>query len=252
MRLIAKATIIALAFLSLAIRTAAQNEPLAFEVASIKSHRGEVVFSADPRIRGSRMIGTASTLADMVTVAYAVRYDQIANGPGWINSDRFDIEAKAPGDVPPAAEQARLMMQNLLAERFQLRLHRETRDLPVYALVVGKNGAKLKTGDPDVREGSVVQGTVNGLHMETKNGSMESLARQLSASAGRPVIDRTGLAGTYEYTLDWLPLNTIPAPESIFPSMFIAVQEQLGLRLEPTTAPHEVLVIDHAEKPSEN
>lgn len=92
-----------------------------FEVASIKPHRGVVTFSADPALRGSRVIGTASTLADMITVAYGVRYDQISNGPGWINSDRFDVEAKTPGDVPPTAEQVRLMMQNLLIERFQLR-----------------------------------------------------------------------------------------------------------------------------------
>ena len=230
----------------------AQTNATSFEVASIRSHRGAVTFSADPAVRGSRVIGTASTLADMITAAYGVRSDQISNGPGWINSDRFDIEAKTPGDVPPTAEQSRLMMQNLLAERFQLRLHRETRDLPVYALVVGKNGAKLKISDPRAREGGFVQGTANGLHMETTKGSMERLARQLSSSAGRPVIDRTGLAGTYEYTLDWFPANRIPAPESTVPSMFIAVQEQLGLRLESTTAPQEVLVIDRVEKPSEN
>jgi uncharacterized protein (TIGR03435 family) len=144
------------------------------------------------------------------------------------------------------------MMQNLLAERFQLRLHHETRDLPVYALVVGKNGAKLKLSDPDAREGSSVRGTADGLHMETKKGSMERLARQLSSSAGRSVIDKTGLPGTYEYKLDWFPANRIPAPESNVPSMLIAVQEQLGLRLESTTAPQEVLVIDSVSKPTEN
>src|SRR5262245_15292251 len=132
----------------LAWMLSAQTNTTMFEVASIRLHKGAVTFSADPAVRGSRVIGTASTLADMITVAYGVRYDQISNGPSWITSDRFDIEAKAPGDVPPTAEQARLMMQNLLAERFQLRMHRETRDFPVYALVVGKNGPKLKTSDP--------------------------------------------------------------------------------------------------------
>jgi uncharacterized protein (TIGR03435 family) len=144
------------------------------------------------------------------------------------------------------------MMQHLLAERFQLRLHREARDLPVYALVVGKNGAKLKISDPDAREGAVVRGTADGLHMETKKGSMEAPARQLSSSAGRPVIDKTGLTGTYQYTLDWFPATRIPVPESNVPSLFIAVQEQLGLRLEAATAPQEVLVIDSVQTPSEN
>jgi uncharacterized protein (TIGR03435 family) len=189
----------------------------------------------------------------MITVAYGVRYDQIStSGPGWINTDRFDIEAKTPGDVPPSTAQVRLMMQSLLADRFQLRLHREMRDLPVYALVVGKNGAKLKPSDSDAREGGSVGGRADGLHMETKKGSMEALARQLSSSAGRPVIDKTGLTGTYEYTLDWFPATTVPAPESDVPSLFNAVQEQLGLRLEATTAPQEVLVIDSVQKPSEN
>jgi uncharacterized protein (TIGR03435 family) len=250
MKHVALMLIYAMAVLPAMSQTASQK--LQFEVASIKPHIGEVTFSVDPTLRGSRVIGTASTLADMITVAYGVRYDQILNGPGWINSDRFDIEGKAPGDVPPTNEQVRLMMQNLLAERSQLRLHRETRDLPVYALVVGKNGAKLKISDPDAREGGSVRGTADGLHMETKKGSMATLARQLSSSAGRPVIDKTGLAGTYEYTLNWFPVTQIPAPESKVPSLFIAVQEQLGLRLESTTAPQEVLVIDSVSKPSEN
>jgi uncharacterized protein (TIGR03435 family) len=188
----------------------------------------------------------------MITVAYGVRYDQIPAGPGWIRSDRFDIEAKPPDGMQPTAEQVRLMLQNLLAERFQLRLHRETRQLPVYALVVGKNGPKLRASDPDAREGLVVQGTVNGLHMETKKGSMERLAQQLSYTAGRPVINKTGLVGTYEFTFDWFPATTIPPPDSNLPSMFIAIQEQLGLRLESTTEPQEVLVIDRVEKLAEN
>jgi uncharacterized protein (TIGR03435 family) len=250
MKFLVLVLMLAMAALPAAAQTPAQKP--AFEVASVKPHKGEVTFSADPALRGTRVIGTASTLADMITVAYGVRYDQISNDPGWISSDRFDVEAKTPGDVPPTAEQVRLMMQNLLGERFSLRLHHETRDLPVYALVVGKNGAKLKISDPGAREGGSVQGTVNGLHMETKKGSMERLARQLSSNAGRPVIDKTGLAGTYEYTLDWFPATRIPAPESNVPSLFIAVQEQLGLRLESTAAPQEVLVIDSVQRPSEN
>jgi uncharacterized protein (TIGR03435 family) len=230
----------------------AQTNAISFEVASIRAHKGEVTFSADPAVRGSRVTGTASTLLDMITVAYGVRYDQISNAPNWTNTDRFDLEAKAPGDTPPTAEQARLMLQHLLAERFQLRLHRETRDLPVYALLVGKNGTRLKASDPSAREGSSVQGTATGLHMETKKGSMEKLAQQLSFTAGRPVIDKTGLTGTYEYTLDWFPANRIPSSESNVTSMFIALQEQLGLQLESTKAPQEVLVIDRVEKPSEN
>jgi hypothetical protein len=131
MKSIAFMLIAALAAIPAVSQTATQK--LQFEVASIKPHIGAVTFSADPTLRGSRVSGTASTLADMITVAYGTRYDQISNGPGWINSDRFDIEAKTPGDAPPAPEQVHLMMQNLLAERFQLRLHQETLALAEFA-----------------------------------------------------------------------------------------------------------------------
>lgn len=250
MRWIAAILVMGMAVISAVAQTPSGQKPT-FEVASIKPHKGEVTISADPALHGSEVIGTASTMADMITVAYNVRYDQILGGPGWINTDRFDIEAKASGDAPNG-EQVRLMMQDLLGERFQLRLHHETRELPVYALVVGKNGAKLKVSDPDAREGGSVRGTADGLHMETKKGSLAMLARQLSSSAGRPVIDKTGLPGTYEYTLDWFPATRVPAAESNVPSLFTAVQEQLGLRLDSMTAPQEVLVIDSVQHPSEN
>ena len=232
-------------------QTGAAAQP-SFEVASIRPHLGVVTFSADPAVRGSRVTGTASTLMDMITSAYGIRYAQVSGGPSWINSDRYDIDAKAPGDGPPTADQARKMMQNLLAERFQLKVHRETKEVPIYALVVGKNGPKLKESAQGAAAGGFVQATDKGLHMEAKKGTMEKLASQLSVTAGRPVMDKTGLTGTYEYTLDWSPANRIPSADSDDPSMFTALQEQLGLRLESTKGPQETLVIDRAERPSEN
>jgi uncharacterized protein (TIGR03435 family) len=223
-----------------------------FEVASIKPHPGEVTISADPAVRGSRVIGTASTLLDMITNAYGVRYDQVSGAPNWAGSDHYDVDAKAPGDTPPTAGQARLMMQALLAERFQLKLHRETRQVPVYALVVDKDGPKLKAGAVGVATGGSMRATTIGLRMETKNSGLDWLVGRLAGSAGRPVVDRTGLTGSYEYALDWFPANRVPPADSNVPSMFDAVREQLGLRLESSTGPQEFLVIDSAARPSEN
>jgi uncharacterized protein (TIGR03435 family) len=225
-----------------------------FEVASIKPHGGVITFSMDPQIRGRRVVGTASTLFDLITTAYGIRYDQIAGAPGWAETEHYDLEAKAEdGDRPLTRPELRQMLQNLLADRFQLKIHRETRDVPVYALVVGKNGPKLKAAAADATGGSSVRGKPTGvLHMETAKGTLAGLASQLSGTAGRPVLDKTGLAGYYAYTLDWFPANRPMPPDLDVPDMFQALQDQLGLRLESTKGPVEKIVIDHAEKPSGN
>jgi uncharacterized protein (TIGR03435 family) len=223
-----------------------------FEVASIRLHPGTITFSSDPAISGSRVTGTAITLVDMLTYAYRVKYDQISGGPNWANVDHYDLAAKAEGDGLLGEDAARAMFQTLLADRFKLKIHRETRDLPVYALVVGKNGPKLKNSSPEADGNGLVTASYTGLiHMVTARGTMEGLARQLSNTAGRPVVDKTGLTGSYAYSLDWLPADRASGSDSEAASMFTAVQ-QLGLKLESTKAPYEMLVIDQAAKPSEN
>jgi uncharacterized protein (TIGR03435 family) len=223
-----------------------------FEVASIKFHPEPITHSADPAIRGSRVTGAAITLIDLIEDAYGLRRDQISGEPGWARTGHYDIDAKAPGEGAIARDQLKQLLQSLLAERFQLKVHRETEEVPVYALIADKNGPKFKASAPDATGGYSVQGTDKGLHMVVKRGTMDQLARQLSNTAGRPVIDRTNLPGLYAYTLDWFPADRVPPPDLDAPSMFAALQEQLGLRLEATKGPIEKLVIDHAEKPSEN
>jgi uncharacterized protein (TIGR03435 family) len=223
-----------------------------FDVASIKLHPGTITMSADPAVRGRRVTGTASTLLDLITTAYGVKYDQVSGGPGWGDSDHYDIDAKAEGDGILTKDQAQKMLQTLLAERFQLKIHRETKEVPVYALVVGKNGPKLKETSADAPGKNFVRGGSTGMHMEATRGTMEQLARQLSATAGRPVVDKTGLTGYYAYTLDWIPASRALEPDSDIPSMVTAIQEQLGLKLERAKGPIEMLIVDHAEKPSEN
>ena len=167
----------------------------------------------------------------------------------WTSSAHFDIVAKAEGDAAPTKNQMRQMIQALLADRFQLKVHRERKELPVFALVVGKNGPKLSEPDPS-KPGMRTMGNATGLHITAWQSTMQQLADQLSNTAGRPVLDKTGLTGTYAWKLDFSP--DVAAPDSGIPTMSTAVQDQLGLRLEAQKAPIEILVIDSAEKPSAN
>jgi uncharacterized protein (TIGR03435 family) len=223
-----------------------------FDVATIKLHKGIITFSADPRVQGRTVNGTAITLRDLVTYAYQVRYDQLSGGPPWAGDDHYDVLAKSEGEGVLEPAQARLMMQALLAERFHLQVHRETKEMAIYALVIAKGGPKIRPSAPDATGGSMVRASEKGLRMEASRGTMEQLARQLAGTSGRYVVDRTGLSGPYAFTLEWWPANRTPPPDSDVPSMFDAVQEQLGLKLEATKGPVEMLVIDRAEKPAEN
>jgi uncharacterized protein (TIGR03435 family) len=164
---------------------------------------------------------------------------------GWIDSQRFDISAKSEGHGPVDKEQSNLMLRQLLADRFGLVFHRETKELVVYSLVVGKNGPKLKEGGT---EGPYLSGLAPGKLVGTR-ASMASLTRALSRSLGRPVKDETGLRGQYDFTLVWSPDD---AADASGPSLFTAVQDQLGLRLESKKAPVETIVIDHLGTPSPN
>jgi bla regulator protein BlaR1 len=251
-----------------------------YEVASIKPNR-----SGDNMVRmmtkPDGFSASGGTVQMLVQDAYGVQDFQIAGAPSWFNSERYDIEAKMDGSVAEELrklgdDQRRLerdrMLQALLADRFQLKLHRDTKELPEYALVVAKNGSKLheaKPGDtyangfkgPDGGGGAGMMfmggdgGPVTGQAIPIAN-LVHLLARQL----GRTVVDKTGLTGNYDFTLKWAPdesqgppgMDNGPPPDSSGPSLFTAIQEQLGLRLEAQKGPVEILVIDHVERPSDN
>ena len=242
----------AAAFLAV-VSAYAQNasKPPSFDAATIKLVKGPITHSADPVIKGRTMISIASTLRDLIDYAYGVRSDQLLGEPGWGTTDHYDLEAKSEGDGPLTTAQAQEMLRALLAERFQLRTHRETQETQIYALVVDKGGTKFQPAAPDATGGYRVTGGDQGMHMEAKRNTMDQLAQQLSHSAGRPVLNRTGMDGRYVFTLDWWPGLTPPAELNV-PDVFTAVKEQLGLKLESATAPMEKLVIEHAGKPSEN
>lgn len=247
---------------------------------------------------------TNLTLKNFIMTAYGVKTYQIS-GPVWLDTERYDIIAK----IPPGTtkEQFALMLQNLLGERFKLSLHHETKDLPLYELVVAKNGPKLKPwvedpnappppspgdaprpmqmgkdGRPIVPPGAVMMSVsmTNGaqrMRMTTSKQSLPRLAEMLANQLGRPVVDKTGLTGEYDYSLEFSPeglgggmLAGLPPPpppppgaggpstagpasDQESPSLLTAVQEQLGLKLESKKGPLDLLVIDRADKtPTEN
>jgi uncharacterized protein (TIGR03435 family) len=189
------------------------------------------------------------SLKEIVGQAYKVAQYQIS-GPDPLDSARFDIDAVLPAGA--SGDQVPLMLQALLADRFRLALHREKKELPVYSLVVGKNGPKIKRAE----SATGISSDSNRIHWHvTAKTTMPHFAEFLSLRLERPVVDETGLAGAFEITLDWTP-DTAAEPGANDtppgPSIFTAVQEQLGLKLEARKGPVDFLVIDHAENPSGN
>jgi uncharacterized protein (TIGR03435 family) len=242
---------------TLAQSSAAGGKRLNFDVASIKASKGGNGTSllTDP---AGKFTAENATLRAIITFAFGIRNFQISGGPSWLDSDRFDIVAKPEARSNPA--QVPQMVQSLLADRFKLKFHRETKEMPALALVVGKNGPKLKPTKPEDDAARPNRGFQGGRGQLTALGAdMASLATRLSAIVGRPVIDRTALTGRFDFKLQWTPDNAVqmrspdePVPDSEHgPSIFTAVQ-QLGLKLESQKAPVEIIVIDSVEKPSAN
>jgi uncharacterized protein (TIGR03435 family) len=257
-----------------------------FDVASIKptSQRAPDVegLGAVEALPGGRLIADKVLLRYLIQNAYGLKPFQISGGPAWINSAHYDIEAKS--DRNPNAAQMQKMTQTLLEDRFKLKVHRETRELPVYSLTIAKSGLRLQQPQgacitPDPNEmlpprppapgqtycGRVIFGvSPAGAQIQGENVSMGELARVLSNVLGRIVVDNTGIAGgrnvhaefAADDALAGIPHPAGPGgartPDPSGPSIFSALPEQLGLRLESTKGPVEVLVIDQVERPSEN
>lgn len=219
-----------------------------FEVASIRPHDGPVQM-VGLTTSGARVTITAFSVNALVEFAYNLKMYQVVGGPGW-DAERYGIAAKAPGDAAVTRDQVRPMIQALLAERFHATVHRETREMPVYALMPASKAPKLKESAPDASPMLRMSSPRGVIQITTTKGSMGQLVDQLSGNIGRPVLDRTGLTGTYDYTLEWAG-EYAPA-NSDAPSIFSAVEEQLGLKLESAKAPIEVMVVDQVEKPSPN
>jgi uncharacterized protein (TIGR03435 family) len=219
----------------------------AFEATSIRLHP-EPVYVSRSSTSGTYATWEATTLRSLIADAWNLKYYQVPDRPSWIASEHFDISARTPGAAAPSKEASRRMLQTMLADRFHLRVHFESKEIPVYALVIAKTGHKLKEPDRNSREGYTMAGS-GKVEIIASHDTILRLADQLSNSAGRPVLDKTGLAGMFAFQLRFNPSTTT---ESDLPSLPTALQDQLGLRLEPQNAPVETIVIDLAERPTPN
>lgn len=234
-----------------------------FEVATIKPGKpgspGKGVIMRDPRT----FMTINYTVADLISFAYAVHPRQITGAPAWVEDEKYDITATPDPPGQPNRKQIEIMVQKLLADRFKLTFHRDKKELSVFALTVGKTGAKLtaSTGDPNglpgVGLGGLGDAFARNANMSDFTGFMQSVVLD------RPVVDQTELSGRFDFTLKWTPDDSqfpgikgqLPPPKDDAesqPDLFTAIQKQLGLKLEAVKAPVGVLVIDHVEKPSEN
>jgi uncharacterized protein (TIGR03435 family) len=240
----------------------AANAPALFEVATIKPSnpdRPGKVFT----VKGRQVITINTTLNDLITFAYGLHARQVTGGPSWMDSDKYDVTGQPEGQGQPSRAQLNAMVQKLLEERFKLAFHREKRELPVYAITVANGGPKLTKNDtnPNGLPGLFFKGL--GV-LPATNATIGDLAGVMQTTVlDRPVVDKTGLPDRYDFILSWTPDETqfsglgvrVPPPSNdpnAPPNLFTAIQEQLGLKIESTRAPVEVLVIDRVEKPTEN
>jgi len=251
-----------------------------FEVATVKPTKedeGRMMFRFLPD--GVQIAGMPAQ--QLLRTAFGVQEDRLLGVPSWAKSDRYDIDAKVDASDAPkleglTPEQRQAMMLPLLTDRFNLKYHHETRELPVYVLTIAKGGSKLKESKPEDTPANGgpprrMMWMGNGT-FEAKGGTIQGLMQALSQLLGRTIIDKTGLSGNYDFSLKWTPdmgggpmtpmmrepvggppgSESAPPPDAGGPSLFTALQEQLGLKLESQKGPVDVIAIDHIEQPSPN
>jgi uncharacterized protein (TIGR03435 family) len=235
-----------------------------FEVASIKPTPPDTL---GRWIRMQSAHGFAAknhTLKTLVAAAYNVSPKAISGGPAWVDSEHYDIVAKAPGEVRPNLDEQMSMLRKLLVDRFQLVFSREPKELPAYVLTTAKGGPKLKEAMPaDAPEGSpplIFVVSPQLIRLPGRNATMAELASVMQrALLDNPVLDKTGLSARYDFDLEFTPDESVfggalgkGTDDSQKPGLFTAIQQQLGLKLEATRASVEALVINHVARPSEN
>jgi uncharacterized protein (TIGR03435 family) len=240
------------------------NANPSFEVATIKPSKPDQPGKAIT-VQGRSLVTINTTLMDLLTFSYGVNLKQIVDTPPWVETEKYDITAKPEGEGMPNDKQWRGMLQKLIAERCKLTFHRDKKELSVYVLSVAKGGPKLtkSEGDPNGLPGLFFRGRLGDLGV--RNATMGDFTSMILQGAvfDRPVLDQTGITGRWDFTLDWTPDDsqfrgmgaTIPPSTdgaNAPPPLFTAIQEQIGLKLDATKAPAEIIVIDHVEKPSEN
>jgi uncharacterized protein (TIGR03435 family) len=257
-------------------QTGAPASRPAFDVVSIKPNTSGVGSERIGPILMGRFTANSIGVDHLMRLAYKVHDFEISGAPSWTKSEKFDIVARAEGMEKATYEQMQPLLQSLLADRFRLLLHREIKDLPVYELVAAKGGSRLvatREGNctefdpknpPPPQPGRALPRVCGATRMgrnllQAVGLSLPDIAADLSEILGRPVVDKTGLMGTFDVHLEFAPDNAValgaefsPTADPSDPSIFTALQEQLGLKLELSKGPIEVLIIDHVERPGEN
>ena len=214
-------------------------------------------------LQGRHVVAGNFTVEGLIKLAYNLHETQVVGGPDWIKTDHFDMDILPDHEGLPSLEQARGIVRKLLADRFALKFHDDTKELSVYVLAVAKTGPKLTKSGADPSSPPGMGGPPGRMMM--RNGSMEEFAQMMQGILDRPVLDQTGLKDRYDLSLKWTPDQSqyggrIPAQNSdnsaadsdTLPSLFTAIQQQLGLKLDAMKAPAKVMVIESVEKPSAN
>jgi uncharacterized protein (TIGR03435 family) len=228
----------------------AGGQPPKFEVVSIRpSAASPGAGTSVDLFEGGRIRIANEPVKLLLRMAFRMQNAQIVGGPAWLDTDRYDIEAKTGRPEKIARADMGPLMQSLLAERFRLQFHRETRELTVGALVAAKGGPKLKAKAEGEGSGMNTSGDSKRSQLLATGTSMELLASYVGNRLDRIVVDKTGLTESYDFTLEWAPDETA---DSSAPSLITALRDQLGLRIEPRKSPVEVLAIDRIARPSEN
>jgi uncharacterized protein (TIGR03435 family) len=261
---------ILVAFLAISIASVSAQVPTptpgtvaapSFEVATIKPTVPDAKAGRYITMQGNnRFVVKYYTLKLMIAAAYNLSPKTISGGPAWVDADHFDILALTSGNGRPRQSEQMAMLRNLLTDRFKLAFHREQRDFSIYELEIANGGPKLKESTEPATDPSKLVSVVypERMVMPARNATMSEFASLLQrALLDRPVVDKTGLTGRYDFDLEWAPDETqfggeVPAASGDAPSppFFTAINQQLGLKLEATRGPVEALVIDSVERPS--
>jgi uncharacterized protein (TIGR03435 family) len=243
----------------------AANADPSFEVATIKPSPPNRLAGKNFGFRGGHFMTINTNMNDLIARAYGLHAKQIIGGPDWFGTDLYDIEAEPDSEGIPNDKQIKIMLQKLLADRFKLTFHHDKRELTVYVIRVASGGPKMTTSGPDSGTGFHLRGL--GDLLATSMTTTGFAWRMQASVVDKPVVDQTGLPGRYDFELKWTPDESqyaqfrgiapmvLPPPTNdpnAPPSLYIAMQEQLGLKMGTAKLINDVIIIDHVEKPSEN
>jgi uncharacterized protein (TIGR03435 family) len=222
------------------------------EVAVIKPHDPNSYHNCFS-FRGDRLSLDDQTVSRLIAFAWAINQNQIVDAPNWIRDERFDMDGETSATADPTVPEQQQLIRKLLADRFGLKFHREKRDLAVYALVVAKGGPKLApAGHPDAQPGQHNEGHGTQTTRSFTSAAISDFVLTMQFFLDRPLVDQTGLTGRYDFNLTYTYADASNSDPDAPPPLFTALQEQLGLKFQPTKAATDVLVVDHVDGPSAN